>query len=272
MFEGFSSNSVSSYFNSNNVDMKYNVDIVFVVDATGSMGMENIMRIVKQMIPSFYKEVAQALGKKGKRVDVLRAKVICFRDFLEYKKDRCVPLIETDFYILSDEYNDQSSTLLKCIESIEAVGGGDIPEDGLEALARAMQSDWCKPLDNRMRRHIIAVFTDAPTHELGYGKDCDLYPRNMPANFEELTMMWGNQVSHAGSMEYQAKRLIMFLPEIDMLPENDGWRRIVRGRKNSNGDIIEKPWENMDLIQLRPGDGFDGVNFQRILDRIVNSV
>lgn len=272
MFDGFNSNYVSSYFKANNVDMKYNVDIVFVVDATGSMGMENIIRIVKQMIPSFYKEVAQALEKKDKHVDVLRVKVICFRDFLEYKKDRCAPLIETDFYILSDKYNDQSSTLLKRIESIEAVGGGDIPEDGLEALARAMQSDWCKPLDNHKRRHIIAVFTDAPTHELGYGKDCDLYPQNMPANFEELTRMWGNQVYHAGSMEYQAKRLIMFVPEIDMLPENDGWRRIVRGKKNSNGDIIEKPWENMDLIQLRPGDGFSGVNFQRILDRIVNSV
>lgn len=61
---------------------------------------------------------------------------------------------------------------------------GDIPEDGLEALARAMQSDWCKPLDNHKRCH----------------------------------------------MEHQAKRLIMFTPEIDKLPPDDGWRRIVKGR------------------------------------------
>lgn len=252
--------------------MKYNVDIAFVVDATGSMGMENILSIVKQMIPNFYRELVQALERKDKHVDELRVKVICFRDFLEYKKDRCVPLIETDFFVLSDKYNDQSSMLLKGIESIEAIGGGDIPEDGLEALARAMQSDWCKPLPNRRRRHIIVLFTDAPTHELGHGKDCELYPPNMPSDFGELIRMWGNQAYHANSMEYSTKRLILFIPQINKLPENDGWRRIVNGRMNANGDIIEKPWENSRTIQFDPKGGFKTINFQSIFDQIVNSV
>ena len=217
-------------------------------------------------------EAVKALDAKNKHVDVLRAKVIFFRDFLEYKKDRYVPLMETDFHILSDRYNDQSDMLLESISSIEARGGGDIPEDGLEALACAMQSDWCEPITNHKRRHIIVVFTDAPTHELGFGKSCDLYPKNMPENFEQLTQMWGNKLNRKGMMDYYAKRLILFAPETDRLPIDDGWRRIVRGKKDENGRIIEKPWENLDLIQIKPNDDFCDVDFQRILDRIVNSV
>ena len=265
-------NYIESYFQSNGVDMKYNVDIVFVIDATGSMGMGNIIDVVKKMIPNFYKSAVKALNDKNKHVDVLRVKLIFFRDFLEYNVDHIAPLMETDFFILSDQYNDQSDSLLKSIASIEAIGGGDIPEDGLEALARAIQSDWCKPLDNHKRRHIIVLFTDAPTHELGYGKDCNLYPQNMPKDFSELTYMWGNQIRHPGTMEYKAKRLIMFAPEMSELPPDDGWRRIVEGRKNSNGEIIERPWDLLDLIEINPNDEFKDVDFQRILDRIVNSV
>ena len=54
MSEGFNSNYIGSYFRENSVDMKYNVDIVFVIDATGSMGMKNLMETVKKMIPDFF--------------------------------------------------------------------------------------------------------------------------------------------------------------------------------------------------------------------------
>ena len=76
MSEGFNSNYVGDYFNANSVDMKYNVDIVFVIDATGSMG--NLITTVKRMIPNFYEEAVKALDAKNKHVDVLRAKVIFF--------------------------------------------------------------------------------------------------------------------------------------------------------------------------------------------------
>ncbi|MGN0632039.1 MAG: hypothetical protein ACI4JN_12005, partial [Ruminococcus sp.] len=82
MDDYFKSNYISSYFKANSVDMKYNVDIVFVVDATGSMGMENLIKIVKNMIPNFYKDTVRALKEKNKHVDVLRVKIIFFRDFL----------------------------------------------------------------------------------------------------------------------------------------------------------------------------------------------
>lgn len=55
---------------------------------------------------------------------------------------------------------------------------------------------------------------------------------------------------HEGTMEYQTKRLIMFVPEMEHLPDYDGWKRIVKGRKDGNGNIIERPWENLDLVQI----------------------
>ncbi len=70
MSQDFNSNYIGSYFKQNSVDMKYNVDIVFVVDATGSM--DNMIQTIKKMIPDFYKETVQALEAKNKHVDVLQ--------------------------------------------------------------------------------------------------------------------------------------------------------------------------------------------------------
>lgn len=261
MSDFFRENNVGDYFNANDVSMKYNVDIVFVVDATGSMG--NLMETVKRMIPQFYNSTVTALSEKNKTVDTLRVRVIFFRDFLECARDRSAPLMATDFYVLSDKYSNQGEILVEQIESIQPFGGGDIPEDGLEALACAMKSDWCKKDPNHKRRHIIAVFTDAPTHELGFGKASSDYPAGMPRNFDELTQMWGNKLNREGSMDYSAKRLILFIPKVEYLPAGDGWKNIVEG---------SMPWENCDVVQINPKDEFKDVKFNRILDRIVNSI
>ena len=211
----------------------------------------------------FYNSTVTALSEKNKTVDTLRVRVIFFRDFLECARDRSAPLMATDFYVLSDKYSNQGEILVEQIESIQPFGGGDIPEDGLEALACAMKSDWCKKVPNHKRRHIIAVFTDAPTHELGFGKASSDYPAGMPRNFDELTQMWGNKLNREGSMYYSAKRLILFIPKVEYLPAGDGWKNIVEG---------SMPWENCDVVQINPKDEFKDVKFNRILDRIVNSI
>ena len=221
------------------------------------------METVKRMIPQFYNSTVTALSEKNKTVDTLRVRVIFFRDFLECARDRSAPLMATDFYVLSDKYSNQGEILVEQIESIQPFGGGDIPEDGLEALACAMKSDWCKKDPNHKRRHIIAVFTDAPTHELGFGKASSDYPAGMPRNFDELTQMWGNKLNREGSMDYSAKRLILFIPKVEYLPAGDGWKNIVEG---------SMPWENCDVVQINPKDEFKDVKFNRILDRIVNSI
>lgn len=265
MSDFFRENNVGDYFNANDVSMKYNVDIVFVVDATGSMG--NLMETVKRMIPQFYNSTVTALSEKNKTVDTLRVRVIFFRDFLECARDRSAPLMATDFYVLSDKYSNQGEILVEQIESIQPFGGGDIPEDGLEALACAMKSDWCKKVPNHKRRHIIAVFTDAPTHELGFGKMSRDYPGGMPENFDELTQMWGDKLNRAGSMDYISKRLLLFIPKIEYLPVGDGWKDIVEGAM---------PWENCASYYLdlnnRHKSSTDGEKINMIIDRIVNSI
>lgn len=276
MEEFFSDNNIydrflGDDFTSNSFDMKYDVDVVFVVDATGSMGA--LLSTVKDMIPKFYKMVEKALNEKNKRVDNLRVKVIFFRDFFEYESDNCAPLMQTAFYTLSGDGNDQSAELSRQIASITDCGGGDIPEDGLEALAAAMKSDWCQKKSGHKRRHIIVVFSDAPTHPIGYavtgGRRCSIYPTGMPSNFNELTELWGNKFNREGSMDYFSKRLILFIPELSRLEkvQGDGWTQIVKGAT---------PWENCDVVEIpieanNPNYKFN-VDFSRIIDRISNSI
>ena len=56
----------------------YNVDIVMCIDGTGSMGP--IIEEVKANALSFYKKFIDAMDEEGKTADVVRVKVIVFRD------------------------------------------------------------------------------------------------------------------------------------------------------------------------------------------------
>ena len=255
--------ALSDFLNANYLssNIKYDVDIVFVVDVSGSM--KGFFCVFEKLMLGFYDLLTEKLNRKNKEIDILRVKFVFFNDFIECMRDKTNPLIVTDFYNLSDKNSSQMDNLIERISSINPLGGGDIPEDGLEALACAMKSDWCKKDPNHKRRHIIAVFTDAPTHELGFGKASSDYPAGMPRNFDELTQMWGNKLNREGSMDYSAKRLILFIPKVEYLPAGDGWKNIVEG---------SMPWENCDVVQINPKDEFKDVKFNRILDRIVNSI
>ena len=259
--------ALSDFLNANylSLNMKYNVDIVFVVDISGSM--ERFFCTFEKLILGLYDLLTEKLNKKNKEIYILRAKFVFFNDFVECMRDKTTPLIVTDFYNLSDKSNNPMDKLMKKISSINPFGGGDIPEDGLEALACAMKSDWCKKVPNHKRRHIIAVFTDAPTHELGFGKMSRDYPGGMPENFDELTQMWGDKLNRAGSMDYISKRLLLFIPKIEYLPVGDGWKDIVEGAM---------PWENCASYYLdlnnRHKSSTDGEKINMIIDRIVNSI
>ena len=72
-------------------------------------------------------------------------------------------MLVTNFFLLPQ----QAREFEACINSIHADGGGDIPEDGLEALAYAIRSPWTT--EGEKQRHVIVVWSDAGTHELGFG-------------------------------------------------------------------------------------------------------
>lgn len=220
-----------------NYSLKYDVDIVMCIDATGSM--TGILDTVKKNALNFYGDVRKAMQEKGKQVNTMRIKVIAFRDYLA---DGNKAMLATDFYTMPEEqaeFND-------LVRSINAEGGGDDPEDGLEALAYAIKSDWRTSGGNK-RRHIIVVWTDASTHELGFGKAAPLYPSKMATTFDQLTNWWEG-------MDSNSKRLLIYAPE------EQYWTNIADN------------WTQTIHYPSQAGNGLKEFEYQEILDAIRNSI
>ena len=63
----------------NNNDLSTYVDIVFVIDGTGSM--QPLINKVKTLALSLHEKLEEGLRENKRRIDNLRAKVIVFRDY-----------------------------------------------------------------------------------------------------------------------------------------------------------------------------------------------
>lgn len=159
-----------------NYKVTYGVDLVFCIDVT--MSMAHILDTVKQNALRFYEDFQNIMEKKHKTVSDLRIRIVAFRD---YYYDRDQAMLVTDFF----EFPRQAEDFRACLASIEPMGGGDDPEDGLEALAYAMKSKW--NTESKKRRHVIVVWSDEGTHDLGFGNSVPNYPSNMAKDFDELT-------------------------------------------------------------------------------------
>lgn len=223
--------------------MNYEVDLVFCIDAT--MSMDPVLDKVKKNALNFYQDFQNRMDEKGKKVDQLRVRVVAFRDYSYDDK----PMMVTNFFKLPD----MEKQFEECIKSIVLQGGGDDLEDGLEALAFAMKSDWCNS-GVAKKRHVIVVWSDDGTHELGFGKKDIHYPKNMAKDFNELTQMWGSKQS-PGVMNENAKRLLIFAPD------KPGWSLV---RDNWN-NVIHAIVDDTDV-------GLASVEYTQILDAICSSV
>lgn len=118
------------------------IDLVFVLDATSSMGDE--IEPVKQQLWA----IAQRVGSGTPR-PALRVGLVLYRDRGDAEPSRVVPLT-TDLDLLHRE-----------LMSTQAVGGGDVPEDvnnGLALAVREMQ--W-----NPRAAHLLFLVGDAPPHD-----------------------------------------------------------------------------------------------------------
>ena len=118
-----------------NYDITYNVDMVFVIDTTGSM--RPVLDLVKNNALNFYNDVTQKMSMKGKTINQLRIRVVAFKDYKASLTDGQKPMLVTDFFQLPA----QNADFQRCINSLQPKGGGDEPEDGLEALAYAIKSN-----------------------------------------------------------------------------------------------------------------------------------
>lgn len=221
----------------------YNVDIVMCIDVTGSMAP--VIDEVKKNALSLYGLFKEGMDAEGKPVDQVRVKVILFGD---YGCD-AEPMVESAFFNLPD----QESEFKNFVNAIEPTGGGDIPENALEAIALALKSNWTTGGSNR--RHVVAMFTDAPALSLGERRDCANYPSDMPADITQLAdwFMNGSQ-AFTGNYQPTKGRLVCFVPNAEP------WTLM-------DGNWGSRAW----FAYSQAGKGLDNLSMQQIVDLIVGS-
>ena len=194
------------------------VDIVFCIDVT--YGMTPIINTVKDLTLNFYDDFFRAMplskqSLKKPSIKQLRVKVIAFRD---YYCDGPYAMEESDFFELPKQKNE----FRNFVASLEAKGGGDEPENALEAMALAMKSDWVRVTNpnTEKARNVVVIFTDASAHPLEKSIDgvSEYYPADMLKNYNELYEAWCGQGTcldngESYTMDKNAERLVIFAPE-----------------------------------------------------------
>ncbi|TCO48917.1 vWA domain-containing protein [Actinocrispum wychmicini] len=164
------------------------VDVVLCVDVTLSMGP--LLTTVKHSALSVPLRLTE-------EIDSPRLKVIGFRDFGDEADDA---IVVSPFFDVPAELD----CFEKTVAELEAAGGGDEAESGLEALAVAMLAD--RPAGRDRRRQVIVLFTDAPAHPLGdlRQRSAHTYPPEIPTSLDALRVRWCRR---------SADRLLIFAPE-----------------------------------------------------------
>jgi len=219
----------------------YAVDIVFVIDTTGSM--RPVLDTVKHHAINFNDDLAMIMSQKDKSISKLRVRVVAFRDYLDRASDA---LRESPFFELPAQKGEFSNFL----SSLSPDGGGDEPESGLEGLAAALLSPWETGSDKR--RHLVVLFTDASAHPIERAAGAGLLPPGFPSTFSNLYDVWeGGQTS---GMEHSAKRLLIYAPDCEP------WRGI--------SDL----WSNTLHFPSQAGRGLEDFTFAEILNQIASSV
>ena len=188
----------------NGFGTKRNIDVVFCIDGTGSMApcIENVKANARRFHMEFVNEMTTTMNSE---IDSMRVKVIVFRD---YKDDGAQAMVESRFFEMPDDQAEFDDFLA----GVSAVGGGDNPENGLEALYLAMKSDFTtQPKD----RQLIVLFTDADALPL---KDpqrtsSPYYPTDMVdmAGFENTWMCISQDSSF--KLRDALKRMVVFAPD-----------------------------------------------------------
>lgn len=234
---------------SDQIKLVRDADIVFCIDCTGSMGP--ILDVVKQNALSFHSDLMAKMAKKNKQLDKVRVRVIAFRDYREALKDNNPPMLATNFFNLPQD----AEKFAASVRGLIPIGGGDDPEDGLEALGFAIRSDWKVSEGNRKCRHVIALWTDNAPHELGYGRGCPGYPEEMARNIEELTSWWGDGLQANGYMpDKSQRRLLLYAPEVG------AWK------------FISDNWNQVILYPAELGKGIREQEYNEILDALTYSL
>lgn len=215
-----------------------NIDLVFCIDGTGSMSgiIDNLKRHAKR----FHVELTDALVEANTNITSLRIKVITFRDYA----DDPDAMTESRFFELPDDLADFERE----IDAIDAHGGGDSPENGLEALYLAMKSDF---YTGDKDRQIIVLFTDADALELKARAGYPRYPEDM-VDWAELCDIWGGARQTDLKLRSRLKRLILFAPRETKYEKDFKWNRVT-------------------YVPVEPSEGLKELDFSVVIKEIVKS-
>lgn len=218
-----------------------NVDIVFCIDGTGSMNP--IMDNVKKRARDFNADLRGAIEELGADVGAVRVKLIVFRD---YGVDEVPMDISNWFELPMDEdlFSDR-------LDGIKPSGGGDLPENGLEAIYYAIKSDF---VTGPMDRQIVVMITDADALPMDARRTSAKYPADM-GNLADLSAIWMGMVQDPSiKLQQHNKRLVIFAPAGTQYAELTG---LLEG-------CMFRPVE--------PGKGLADIDFSDIVKIIAASV
>lgn len=221
----------------NNSAKDRNVDVVFCIDATGSMS--GVINNLKENAKRFRDELVEALVEAKTNITSLRIRLVVFRD---YGQDSDA-MEQSEFFTLPGD----QAAFENALNAIDAHGGGDAPENGFEALYYAMMSKW---VTGKFDRQIIVLFTDNDALDLKERAGSAGYPADMVdmAGLENLWACVGQQDCY---LRERCKRLVIFAPA---------------GTKYS-----ELMWNRIQFNPVDPGEGLKEIDFSEIIKNIVKS-
>mgnify|MGYP002854713603 CR=1 FL=1 len=229
-------------------DNHLSVDVVMCIDFTGSMG--GIIGTVKENAIAFYEQFKERCDLAGITLTGMKSQVIGFQDknvdgdlWFKMSPNYSMPAEQSDF---NAYVNDE----------IYAMGGGDIPESGLEALDAAFsKSDW--GYDDGYHRQVVILWTDAPylvrmsadsipqyytdyvTDSLGY------YVTDSLGNYITVEHYYTDLTTDMVKAKWDAmpsgKRLILFAPKGESWYDNggswdvmDSWKNVIHEEYTSS--------------------------------------
>ncbi|MGO9449864.1 MAG: FHA domain-containing protein [Candidatus Binataceae bacterium] len=202
------------------------VDIVFVLDVTESM--QPYIDAVKQNIISFAHDLAS--NNRDYRLGL-----VTFEDYVVSKYPDC-----------NCEYRNTMTSnvnqFINWVSGLHAGGGGDIPEDQLDALAYAASFPFRPEAQG-----IIIIVTDAPPHHAGdgsqYTQHDQAYHDHHPDN-TEVTDLTGD--STAALLKKNGLTLYAVVPPPFIAPE---YQQIVDATHGRSYNIITEEGRFADLVR-----------------------
>lgn len=206
-------------------DVDCDIDIVMCIDNTSSMN--GVADMVKKNAVGFCDDLTCYCATHHRNIISSRIRVISFGD-LQEKAIEVSPLFDI---------SSQKAQFHNFVSGIVPDGGGDGPENSLEALALAMQTEWRS--SSKRLRHIIVLYTDAPAHDLSdHVGQPKFYPANMPKSLKGLKSLWND-------MNKDARKMVLFAPDCFPWEDIDDW------------DDVSRPAD--DLSSILSGTGYERV-------------